>query len=308
MATRAFVFPGQGSQYVGMAQDIYDADSSARAMMERADQILGRPLTSICFRGPESELRQTGNTQPAIFLHSMVLFAQIKKRHRADGTLPAMVAGHSLGEYSALVAAGALSFEDGLRLVRIRGELMQQAGEECHGTMAAVVGLSPEAIEEVCAEASAAGIVQPANFNSPGQIVISGSVEGVRKGMDLAKARGAKLVKELVVSGDFHSALMEGAREGLKKALDRATIRDAEIPVYANVTAEPVTRAAEIRDLLYRQLTHPVRWEQSVRAMARDGAQAFLEVGPGKVLQGLIGRTLPGTATAGASAWNDVLQ
>jgi len=298
MGTLALVFPGQGSQYVGMAKDIYAADAASRALMESADRLLGVPLTRICFEGPEEELRQTRNTQPAIFLHSIVLFRQLQDRP------PAMVAGHSLGEYSALVAAGALSFEDALRLVRLRGELMQRAGEERKGTMAAVVGLTHSAIEEICREAP--GIVQPANFNSPGQIVISGSVEGVRAAMAIAKARGAKLVKELVVSGAFHSPLMESAGEGLKKALDQTEIRDAAIPVYANVTAEPVTRAPEIRDLLYHQLTRPVRWEQTVLSMVRDGATTFTEVGPGKVLQGLIKRTVGSAETGGVDAWADL--
>jgi [acyl-carrier-protein] S-malonyltransferase len=301
MGTTAFVFPGQGSQYVGMAKDIFEADPASRALMEKADAILGIPLTKICFDGPEEELRRTGNTQPAIFLHSVALFA-------AMGAHPAMVAGHSLGEYSALVAAGALQFEDALRLVRLRGELMQRAGEEHPGTMAAVLGLSPQVIDEVCREASAAGVVQPANYNSPGQIVISGSIAGVHRGMEIAKARGAKMVKELVVSGAFHSALMAGAQEGLKKGLDRTTFRDARIPVYANVTAEPVRHAEEIRALLYRQLTSPVRWEESVRNMVRDGLTECTEIGPGKVLQGLIKRIAPQVATGGVDTWRDAAQ
>jgi [acyl-carrier-protein] S-malonyltransferase len=219
-----------------------------------------------------------------------------------------MVAGHSLGEYSALVAAGALHWEDALRIVRLRGELMQRAGEEHKGTMAAIVGLDPDVVEAVCVEASGAGIVQPANFNSPGQIVISGSVEGVRKGMELAKARGAKMAKELVVSGAFHSPLMESARDELRAALAGTRIEDARIPVYANVTAEPVTRAAEIRDLLVRQLTSPVRWEQTVRNMVRDGAVSMVEIGPGKVLQGLAKRTEPSLASRGIDTFADVRQ
>jgi [acyl-carrier-protein] S-malonyltransferase len=203
------------------------------------------------------------------------------------------------------VAAGALTFEDALRLVRLRGELMQRAGEEHPGTMAAVVGLSPEVIAEVCREAASAGIVQPANFNSPGQIVISGSVSGVRKGMEIAKSRGAKIVKELVVSGAFHSPLMESAQKGLKEGLDRTAIRDARIPVYANVTAEPVTGAEAIRSLLYRQLTSPVRWEESINNMVRDGMSACTEIGPGKVLQGLIKRIAPGVSTSGMDSWGD---
>jgi [acyl-carrier-protein] S-malonyltransferase len=301
MGMTAYVFPGQGSQYVGMGKDMFEAHPPSRALMEKADAILSVPLSRICFSGPEEELRQTRNTQPAIFLHSVALFAAIR-------TEPAMVAGHSLGEYSALVAADALSFEDALRLVRLRGELMQRAGEEHPGTMAAVVGLTPQVIEEVCREAAAAGIVQPANFNSPGQIVISGSVEGVRRGMEIAKSRGARMVKELVVSGAFHSPLMAGAQEGLKAGLDRTTFRDARIPVYANVTAEPVRRAEEIRTLLYRQLTSPVRWEETVHNMVRDGATSCTEIGPGKVLQGLIKRIAPQLATAGVDAWRDVAQ
>ena len=299
MAT-AFIFPGQGSQYVGMAKDFFEADAESRALVARADEILGVPLSTLCFEGPEEELKQTRNTQPAIFLHSILAWKKIAN------TRGEMAAGHSLGEYSALVAAGAMTFEDGLQLVRLRGELMQKAGEEQKGTMAAIVGLLPEVIEDLCKEASQAGIVQPANFNSPGQIVISGSVEGVRKGVELAKARGAKLAKELVVSGAFHSPLMASARDGLKKKLDETRIVDAAIPVYANVTAEPVTKADEIRDLLVRQLTSPVRWEESVMHMVRDGATAFLEIGPGKVLQGLVKRIASSATVAGVDKFVDV--
>lgn len=300
MATTAFVFPGQGSQYVGMAKDFFENDARSRALIEEADHILGTSLSSVLFDGPEDQLRETHNTQPAIFLHSMVVAQAL------TGLQPAMVAGHSLGEYSALVMAGALSFADGLRLVRLRGELMQQAGVAQKGTMAAVVGLSPEATEELCREAAAAGVVQPANFNSPGQIVISGSVDGVHKAMERARDKGAKMVKELVVSGAFHSPLMESAREGLKKALDATAFNNARVPVYANVTAEPVTEAAAIRNLLYQQLTMPVRWEQSVRSMVRDGATDFVEVGPGKVLQGLVKRTEAGVQLRGFDKWQDV--
>ena len=298
MGMTAYVFPGQGSQYVGMAKDLFEAHPASRALMEKADAILGVPLSRICFDGPEEELSQTRNTQPAIFLHSVALF-------RAMPAHPAMVAGHSLGEYSALVAAEALSFEDALRLVRLRGELMQRSGEEHPGTMAAVVGLTPQVIEEVCREAAAAGVVQPANFNSPGQIVISGSVAGVRRAMEIAKLRGARMVKKLVVSGAFHSALMASSQAGLKEGLDRTTFRDARIPVYANVTAEPVRRAGEIRGLLYRQVTSPVRWEESVNNMVRDGMTACTEIGPGKILQGLIRRIAPQVATTGVDAWRD---
>jgi [acyl-carrier-protein] S-malonyltransferase len=300
MAKTAFIFPGQGSQYVGMGRDFFESVPAAHDMIAAADRILGVALSTVCFDGPEDALRQTKNTQPAIFLHSVVAARCI------SSLAPDMVAGHSLGEYSALVAAGALSFEDGLRLVRLRGELMQRAGEQQKGTMAAVLGLTPEQVESICLNAAQAGIVQPANFNSPGQIVISGSVEGVRAAMELAKQSGAKMVKELVVSGAFHSPLMESARTGLQEALDTTTIADARIPVYANVTAEPVTRSSEIRELLFRQLTSPVRWEQTVRNMVRDGATRFVEIGPGKVLQGLAKRTEAGVTTAGIDKYTDV--
>ena len=219
--SKAFVFPGQGSQYVGMGKDLCEKFPEAKRLFDEADALLGVSLSSICFNGPEEELKQTKNTQPAIFLHSVAVWNQLKP------TDAAMVAGHSLGEYSALVAAEAISFADAIKLVRLRGELMQKAGQENPGTMAAVVGLDPAVVSEVTVEASAVGVVQPANFNSPGQIVISGSVEGVRKAMELAKAKGAKLVKELVVSGAFHSPLMQSAKDALKSALDAAEIRDA---------------------------------------------------------------------------------
>ena len=300
MGNVAFVFPGQGSQYVGMMMDLGESRPEAKSIIEQADRILGFSLSRICFEGPEKELRQTRNTQPAIFLHSIVLSKLIK------GSPAAMAAGHSLGEYSALVYAEAISFEDGLKLVRLRGELMQQAGVEQSGTMAAVVGLDPDRVIAVCSEASRSGVVQPANFNSPGQIVISGSAPGVRKAMELAKHRGAKLVKELSVSGAFHSPLMKSAKTGLQIALEATDIRDAKIPVYANVTARPVRRSSEIRDLLARQLTNPVRWEESVANMATDGATRFVEIGPGKVLQGLVKRIVPNAEVRGIDKITDL--
>ncbi len=284
-----------------MGKDLYDSSPVARDLFGRADHLLGFPLSRICFEGPEDELRQTRNTQPAIFLHSIVCFTLLGSRDAVE-----MAAGHSLGEYTALVAAGALTFDDGLRLVRLRGELMQKAGEEEPGTMAAIVGCEPAVVEEICAEASAAGVVQCANFNSPGQIVVSGSVPGVRRAMEIAKTRGAKLAKELVVSGAFHSPLMRSAGDGLRTALANVPLKDARIPVYANVTAGPVREAGAIRDLLERQLTSAVRWEESVRRMIADGATEFTEIGPGKVLQGLVKRIDPNVVVRGIEKTADI--
>ena len=282
-----------------MGKSLFAGDGNAKRLFEQADATLGFSLSRICFEGPEAELKRTSITQPAIFLHSTVAARMIEGR-------AAMAAGHSLGEYSALVYAGSMSFEDGLRLVRLRGELMEEAGRQQRGTMAAVVGLDPKSLGEVCCKAFETGVVQAANFNSPGQTVISGTVEGVHEAMKLAKERGAKLVKELQVSGAFHSPLMESARTGLKTALDQMEIRDATIPVYANVSAKPATRASEIRELLYQQLTSPVRWEETIRAMAHDGATTFVEVGPGKVLQGLVKRTVEEAETKGIDTMDDV--
>lgn len=300
MAKRAFVFPGQGAQYVGMAKDLYENSVEAKEMILTADEAIGVKLSHIMFNGPEETLKQTEFTQPAIFLHSVVLASLLRNFDAAAA------AGHSLGEYSALVAAGAIQFYDAVQLVRTRGLAMQKAGVQYPGTMAAVVGMSAEKLEAVCAEASQTGIVQCANFNSPGQIVISGSVEGVRKAMELAKAGGAKLVKELVVSGAFHSPLMAPAKEELTAKLDTTNIYDAKIPVYANVTAQPVCAKEDIKDLLIRQLDSPVRWDETIVNMIKDGVEEFVEIGPGKVLQGLIKRINPNVQCIGIDKYSDL--
>ncbi|MFC2087997.1 ACP S-malonyltransferase [Calditrichota bacterium] len=281
MSKRAFIFPGQGSQYIGMAKDLYDNYDIAKSIFNNSNQIMGTDLASICFEGPEDLLKQTKFTQPAIFVHSIIILELLKEKKQS----PVAAAGHSLGEYSALVAAGALSFEDGLKLVKIRGELMQQAGIDLPGTMAAIIGLESEKIETICKETP--GIVQPANFNSPGQVAISGEVTAVHKAMEKTKEAGAKKVIELVVSGAFHSPLMESAQEGLSEALKQTEIKNATIPVYTNVSAKPASDKNEIRELLYKQLTHPVRWMEIYINMVNDGIDEFVEVGPGKVLTGL---------------------
>lgn len=300
MSKKAFIFPGQGSQYVGMAKDLFENSVEAKEMILTAEEATGVPLSQIMFTGPEDTLKQTDITQPAIFLHSVVLSSIIRTIE------PEIVAGHSLGEYSALVAANAIQFYDAVKLVRLRGQAMLQAGKEKAGTMAAIVGLSPESLNDICKEASAKGIVQCANFNSPGQIVISGSVSGVHAAMEIAKQKSAKLVKELVVSGAFHSPLMESAKESLKAKLDYTSFYDARIPVYANVTAKPVQAKGSIKKLLYEQLSNPVRWEETIINMINDGADEFYEVGPGKVLQGLVKRINPDVKVFGIDKYSDV--
>ncbi len=302
MTKVGFLFPGQGAQYVGMAKDLYDNSVEVREMIKTADDVLNINLSDIMFNGPEEKLKQTEFTQPAIFIHSVVLCSLTRL------LTPQAAAGHSLGEYSALVSAGAIQYYEAVQLVRERGTAMQQSGIDNPGTMAAVIGLTPEKVEQCCREASEFGIVQPANFNSPGQIVISGSVEGVKNGMELCKENGARMVKELVVSGAFHSPLMESAKEKLKAALDKTNIYDARFPVYANVSAKPVTKKDEINDMLYKQVTSPVRWEEIIKNMISDGIDEFYEIGPGKVLQGLVKRINPGVKCNGIDKYSDLEQ
>jgi [acyl-carrier-protein] S-malonyltransferase len=300
LSKRAFIFPGQGSQYVGMTKDLYEKSVEAKEMIKTADDILGVNLSYIMFNGPEEELKQTQFTQPAIFLHSVIL-ASIMRTIDAGAA-----AGHSLGEYSAYVASGTIQFHEAIKLVRARGVAMQEAGDKNKGTMAAVIGLEPEIVESLCAEASAAGVVQCANFNSPGQIVISGSVEGVRKAMELCKNAGAKMVKELVVSAAFHSPLMLPAKEKLNSALSSTNFYNAKFPVYTNVTAKPASGIPEIKSMLYEQITAPVRWEETIRNMIDDGIEEFYEIGPGNVLQGLVKRINPDIKRFGVDKFEDV--
>ena len=273
----AYVFPGQGSQFPGMAKDLYESNE---ALMESANRILGFRLTDIMFDGTAEDLKATRVTQPAIFLHSVVLAASRDEK-------PEMVAGHSLGEFSALVAAGALSFEDGLRLVALRASEMQKCCEKVPGTMAAVINLPDEVIESICADIP--GVV-PANYNSPGQVVISGEEAAIDEACAALKAAGAKRALKLPVSGAFHSPLMEPAREALAKAIDKTPFQVPFCPIYQNVTALPTQDPAVIKDNLLKQLTSPVRWTATVQNMLSDGAGRFVELGPGKVLQGLIKR------------------
>lgn len=302
MSKKAFLFPGQGSQYIGMAKDLFEKSVEAKEMIKTADDALGVNLSYIMFNGPEEQLKQTEFTQPAIFLHSVILASLIRTLE------PEGAAGHSLGEYSALVSANAIQFYDAIKLVRARGKAMQQAGIDNPGTLAAVVGLESKKVEELCKEASAAGIVQCANFNSPGQIVISGSIDGVRKAMELCKSNGAKLVKELVVSGAFHSQLMQSAKDTLLDVLVFTPFYDARFPVYTNVNAKPVTKKDEIKNNLHSQVTSPVRWEETINNMIADGFDEFYEIGPGKILQGLVKRINPDAKLFGIDKYEDLEQ
>ena len=291
--SKAYIFPGQGSQFPGMGKPLYERSERARELMDKADGILGFSITDIMFGEDAEALKATRVTQPAIFIHSVVLAL-------CSGLeTPAMVAGHSLGEFSALAAAGAMEFEDALRLVAIRANAMQKCCEKVPGTMAAIIKLPTETIEEICAGCT--GIVVPANYNSEGQVVISGEVEAIAEACAKMKEAGAKRALPLAVSGAFHSPLMEPARLELAEAIDKTPFKAPQCPVYQNVTAPPSSDPAAIKENLLKQLTSPVRWTQTVQNMVADGADHFLEIGPGTVLQGLVHRIAPEVVTEGLS-------
>jgi len=283
---KAFVFPGQGAQFVGMGKDLYESSALAKELFEKANSILGYRITDIMFNGTDEELKQTKVTQPAVFLHSVISALCMGETFK-----PEMVAGHSLGEFSALVASGALNFEDGLKLVYARAMAMQKACEAKPSTMAAIIALPDEKVEEICEQVNAEGeVCVPANYNCPGQLVISGTIEGINKACELMKAAGAKRALPLKVGGAFHSPLMQPAKEELEEAIQKTNFNTPKCPIYQNVDAKPHTNPEEIRENLVAQLTSPVRFSQSAKNMIADGATDFTECGPGVVLQKLISK------------------
>ena len=289
---KAFVFPGQGAQFVGMGKDLYENNAEAKAMFEKANEVLGFRITDLMFEGTEEDLKQTKVTQPAVFLHSVILAKTLGEEFKPD-----MVAGHSLGEFSALVAAGCLPFEQGLKLVETRALAMQKACEATPSTMAAIIGMPDEKVEEICATID--GVCIPANYNSPGQVVISGTFEAIEAACAKFKEAGAKRALPLKVGGAFHSPLMESAREELAKAIAEANFSEPICPIYQDVDAKPHTNPEEIKENLVKQLTAPVRWSQIMAQMKEEGMTEAVEVGPGKVLQGLIGRTYRDVTVSG---------
>lgn len=302
----ALLFSGQGSQYVGMVKDIYEAYPSAKVLMDKADEILGYKISDICFAGPVETLKETRYTQPAVFLHSALAFELVKSKLEFSAT-----AGHSVGEYAALYAAGVLSFEDSIKLVSLRGQLMFKAGELMPGTMYAIINLADDKIENLCKELTESGdgnIIVPANYNSPGQVVISGSADYLRANAQKFKEAGARMVMELQVSGAFHSPLLKPAKEELETAINNIRFNEPQVPVYSNVYAMPLTDSGAIKEALISQLMSPVKWTQSLLKMKEDGFSKFIELGPGQVLQGLVKRTLQDVETFGIDKTEEIIK
>ena len=321
----AFLFPGQGSQAVGMGADVFEASPAARHVFESADQALGIPLSTICFQGPDDVLRETINTQPAIMTVSLALLAALQEaltEHTSSWSsplIPSYTAGHSVGEYAALVASGALNLQDAVRLVRERGRLMHHEGTVCPGGMAAVIGMDAEILQEVCQEATAQSVATPvdvshpglgqvsvANFNAPGQIVISGEQGALNLAMEQAKARGAKRVIPLAVSGAFHSPVMQPAAEGLAWAINSSEVHDATIPIIGNIHGTPLIEAHAIREELTQQIASPVQWIRTIEYLAKAGVTTFLEIGPGQALTGMVKRIAKGVTTLNVSSVTDI--
>jgi len=300
----AFIFPGQASQSVGMGKDLYESFDLAKEYYDTADEVMGLKISKLSFEGPLEKLTETRVTQPAIFTLSVILNELLKQ----EGAKYDMVAGHSLGEYSALVAANVLDFRDALKLVKVRSQAMQDACEEFPGTMAAVIGLEESKIAEACTAASSQGIVQPANYNSPGQIAISGEVDAVREAMEQAKDLGARRAIELVVGGAFHSPLMSSAKAAVSEMLESTEFRDAAIPVYPNISAKPTQDSAKLKQALIDQIDHPVLWMQTIEQMIEDGGDSFYEVGPGNVLTGLMKRINQDVSRENISSYRDIVR